>query len=63
MNTPTGIAALVAAVGDFVTGAITWMGQFVTAITGSDLLILAVVCIPLVGLGAGLVKRLVSIRA
>ena len=66
MLTPvTGMAALITAIGDFVTGAISWMGSYVSAITasGNEVLLLAVVCVPLVGLGAGLVRRLVSIKA
>ena len=59
----TGLAAIISAIGSFVTGAIGWMSSFVSAIAGSDLLLLAVVCVPLVGLGAGLVRRLVSIKA
>ena len=59
----TGLAAIISAIGSFVTGAISWMSSFVSAIAGSDLLLLAVVCVPLVGLGAGLVRRLVSIKA
>ena len=59
----TGLAAIISALGSFVTGAISWMSSFVSAIAGSDLLLLAVVCVPLVGLGAGLVRRLVSIKA
>lgn len=65
MTPVTGMAALISAIGSFVTGAISWMGEYVSAITasGNEVLLLAVVCVPLVGLGAGLVKRLVSIRA
>lgn len=61
----TGMAAIITAIGTFVTGAISWMTSYVTAITasGNEILLLAVVCVPLVGLGAGLLKRLVSIKA
>lgn len=61
----SGMTALITAITSFVTGAISWMGSYVSAITtsGNEVLLLAVVCVPLVGLGAGLVKRLVSIKA
>lgn len=59
------MSALITAITSFVTAAISWMSSYVAAITasGNEVLLLAVVCVPLVGLGAGLVKRLVSIRA
>lgn len=61
----TGLAAIISAIGSFVTGAIGWMTSYVASITasGNEILLLAVVCVPLVGLGAGLVRRLVSIKA
>lgn len=61
----TGMAAIVAAVSSFVTAAISWLGEYVQAVTasGNELLLLAVVCVPMVGLGVGLLRRLVSVRA
>lgn len=61
----TGMSALVTAVGTLVTGAISWMTEYVTAITasGNELLLLGCVAVPLVGLGAGLLRRLISIKA
>lgn len=60
----TGMAALITNIGTLVTGAISWMGSFVSAITasGNEVLLLGVVCVPLVGLGAGLLKRLISTK-
>lgn len=59
------MAAIVTAVGTLVTGAIAWMSEYVTAITatGNEILMLCCVAVPLVGLGVGLLKRLVSIKA
>lgn len=59
------MAAVVTAVGTLVTGAITWMTSYVNAITaeGNEILLLCCVAVPLVGLGVGLLKRLVSIKA
>lgn len=58
------MAALVTAVGTLVTGAITWMTDYVGAITatGNEVLLLGAVAVPLVGLGVGLLKRLISVR-
>lgn len=59
------LAALVTAITAWVTACIGFMGDFVESITatGHEILLLAVVCVPLVGVGAGLLKRLISIRA
>lgn len=54
-------SAIVADVGSIVTGSISWIGSFVGAITSHPLLLLIAV-IPLVGLGAGLLKRLFSVN-
>lgn len=65
MEPATGMAALIAAVSSLVTAAVGWMGDYVQAITasGNEILLLCCVAVPLVGLGVGLVKRLVTIRA
>lgn len=65
MEPVSGMAAVITAVGTLVTGAIGWMGDFVEAITasGNEILMLGCVCVPLVGLGVGLLKRLISVRA
>lgn len=61
----SGMAALVAAVTSLVTAAISWMGSYISAITaeGNEMLLLCCVAVPLVGLGVGLVKRLITIKA
>ena len=46
-------------VGSVVTQAITWMGEFVEPISTQPVLFLFVVAVPLVGLGAGLLRRLI----
>lgn len=59
------MAALVAAVTTLVTAAVDWIGQYVGVITatGNEILLLCCVAVPLVGLGVGLVKRLITIKA
>lgn len=56
------MATILTNVGSIVTAAIGWMGDFVSAITstGNELILLFVV-IPVVGLGIGLLKRLISV--
>lgn len=56
------MADLMAAVSTVVSNAITWMGNFATAITSNTILTLGVVAVPLVGLGAGLLGRLLKKR-
>lgn len=56
------MSAIMTSVGVVVTNAITWMGQFGTAITSSDVLTLGVIAIPCVGLGVGLLGRLLRKR-
>lgn len=65
MEPVSGMSAIITSVGTLVTGAISWMTDFVTAITasGNEILLLGCVCVPLVGLGVGLLKRLISVRA
>lgn len=60
----TGMAALIQNVGLLVTGAISWMSEYVTSITaaGNEVLLLGAVAVPLVGLGVGLLKRLISTK-
>lgn len=59
------MASLVAAVTTLVTAAVDWIGQYVGVITaqGNEILLLCCVAVPLVGLGVGLVKRLITIKA
>jgi len=61
----TALTGILADVGNLVSAGIQWMGNFVSAITNdtSKILVTFVVAVPLVGLGIGLLKRLVSVRA
>lgn len=58
------MSTLLSNVTTFVTDAIGWMGQFLSEITSdtSGVLVTFVVAVPLVGLGIGLLKRLISVR-
>ena len=68
------LATMLSNVGSFITQAIVWMGQFLAQITGvttsdagvvsinNPVLFIFVVCIPLVGLGVGLLNRLIHTR-
>ena len=58
---PTPIEAILTSVGSVVTSAISWMGSFITSITasGNELLLLFII-VPLVGLGIGLLRRLIN---
>lgn len=44
-------------------GVIDWAGSFLSVITDNAVLTLFCIALPLVGLGIGVIKRLVSIRA
>ena len=67
------MSAILSNVGSLVTSAISWMGSFVTQIAGftevdgsmvltNPVLFLFVVAVPLVGLGIGLLARLIKTR-
>lgn len=55
--------AILLNVGQVVTAAIEWMGDFLGVITatGNEILLLFVI-IPVVGLGIGLLQRLINLR-
>lgn len=67
-------ATMLQNVGSFVTQAIVWMGKFLAQIAGvttstegvvslnNPILFIFVVCVPLVGLGVGLLNRLIHTR-
>lgn len=61
----TGMSALLAAITLFVTSAIEWLTSYVGAImaSGNEVLLLAVVAIPVAGFGVGILRRLINIRA
>ena len=57
------LATIISNIGSVVTGAIGWMGDYLSLITtsGNEILFVFTV-IPLVGLGIGLVKRMININ-
>lgn len=57
------MASIIAAITSLVTGAISWTTSYLTLITGNDVLVLFCIALPLVGLGIGVIRRLVRIRA
>lgn len=59
----TGMAAILSGVTSIVTSAVGWMGSFLGTITasGNEILLLFVL-IPIVGLGIGLLRRLMNIN-
>lgn len=57
-TTAVTMSSILTSVGEMVTSAITWIGQFVTVITDNPLL-LAFVIVAFVGLGVGLIRRLI----
>lgn len=57
------MAEIISAVSSVFTAAIGWVGTTASTIAGQSILLLAVVGVPLVGLGVGLFKRLLSARA
>lgn len=54
------MADILTSVTSFVTAAVGWVGTFCTAITGQPLLLMFVIT-AFVGMGVGLIKRLVRI--
>lgn len=57
------MAAILSTVTSVVSSAISWAGSYLTFVTGNDVMLLFCIALPLVGLGIGVIKRLVSIRA
>lgn len=57
------MASLITAVTSLVTAAVDWLSSWVGSITatGNEILLLFVVAVPLVGLGIGALKRLISV--
>lgn len=62
MDTVT-IGTLIGSVTEVFEGAISWVGEVASTITGEPILLLACVGIPLCGLGIGMFKRLLSAKA
>ena len=61
--TPTpAISDIIGDVSTVVTNSVSWMQDFATSITQHSLLLLGVIAIPMVGLGVGLLSRLLRKR-
>lgn len=60
LTTTTTLATILSDIGSFVTSAITWIGDFVDCIVENKLL-LAFVIVAFVGLGVGLIKRIIRL--
>lgn len=56
----TTLSSLVGEVSTIVTGAVGWIGDYVGAITGNPLILMFVI-IAFVGLGVGLIRRLIRL--
>lgn len=62
METVT-VASLMTSIGSVFTAAIGWVGDVGVAVAAGPILLLAVVGLPMCGLGIGMFKRLMSSRA
>lgn len=64
MEPVTGMDAIITAIGKLVTGAATWISSTVSVITaqGNELLLFCVI-VGFVGIGIGLVRRVMKLRA
>lgn len=60
MDTPTAMETLIANITSLVSAAVGWIGQYVTAITGNPLLLIFVIT-AFVGLGVGLISRIIHL--
>lgn len=61
MEPATGLAAILASIGQVVTSCVSWIGSYMGAITASgNELLLVFFALPLVGLGIGAIKRLAN---
>lgn len=54
------LAAIIGDIGKIVTAGVTWVGSFVGAITDNPLILMFVI-VGFVGLGVGLIKRLIRL--
>ena len=53
--------AILSSVGQVFTSAVGWMGELIDVIVAEPLLMLSVICVPLVGIGVGLLGRLIRL--
>ena len=60
-TTVTVMSTVLSSVGSVVTAAVGWLGDFADVIAENDIILLLAVAIPLVGLGIGLLKRMISL--
>lgn len=63
MGEGTVMSSIITAIGQLVSGAISWTTSYLNLITGNDVLVLFCIALPLVGLGIGVIRRLTRIRA
>lgn len=56
----TSMSAILADISSIVTSSVSWMGQFIDFVTSNSLVLLFVL-VPVVGLGVGLLRRLLSL--
>lgn len=59
-SSASGMSAIIADVNSLVTAAIGWVGDYVDAITGNPLILMFVI-VAFVGLGVGLIRRLIRL--
>lgn len=59
-TTPTGMAAILSSAGDIVTEALSWVTETATTITSTPLILLFVL-VAFVGLGVGLIRRMIRL--
>lgn len=57
------MSAILTAVTSLVEAAVGWAGTYLSMITEQPVMLLFCICVPLVGLGIGVIRRLVHIRA
>lgn len=55
------LTKILADVSNFIGNAFTWMGDALGTVTSEPVLFIFVVAVPLVGLGVGLLKRLIRV--
>lgn len=57
------ISTITTLIGSASSGVIKWTGQYLSLVSGNTVLLLFCIALPLVGLGIGVIRRLVRIRA
>ena len=54
------LSTILTSVGSFITASVGWMGEFADVITSNALIFIFAVAVPLVGLGIGLLRRMLN---